>query len=139
MKRVTAAVIQFRGRVLIARRGPGGPAAGKWEFPGGTLEPGETPEECLARELREELGIEARVGRLIGRVGQGSGEAAFELLVFRVPAFRGDLAPSAHEEVRWVNPADLSDFDMAEADVRLLPEIRSALSVPHPEGDGDQD
>ncbi len=129
MKRVTAAVIVSQGRVLLARRGPGGPAAGKWEFPGGTIEAGETPEECLARELREELGIEARVGELIAAGRNGAGEAGIELLVFRVDSFQGPLVPSAHEDVRWVDPAGLSTFDLAEADARLLPRIRAALDA----------
>ena len=130
MKRVTAAVIVSRGRVLLARRVPGGPAGGKWEFPGGTIEPGETPEECLARELGEELGLQAVVGRLIAAGRSGSGESGIELLVFRVDSFRGQLAPSAHEDVRWVEPAGLCAFDLAEADARLLPRILAALDAP---------
>jgi 8-oxo-dGTP diphosphatase len=61
MVRVTAAVIEREGQVLIARRGEGRALAGKWEFPGGKIEPGETPEQCLVREVREEFGIEAEI------------------------------------------------------------------------------
>lgn len=134
MKKVTAAVILSEGRVLIARRGPGGPSAGKWEFPGGTIEPGETPEQCLGRELREELGIEARVGALIAGGRSGAGGSEIELLVFRVDSFQGPLALSAHEDVRWVDPAELSRFDLAEADARLLPRIEAALEAARREG-----
>lgn len=65
MKQVTAAVIEKDGRVLIAQRKTGDALAGKWEFPGGKLEPGETPEACLRRELREEFGVETEIGDFI--------------------------------------------------------------------------
>ena len=127
MKKVTAAVIERRGRILIARRRSGGTAPGKWEFPGGTIEPGETPEKCLSRELREELGIEARVGEFIGASRATSAGPSFDLLAFHIKSYRGRVRPVDHDEIRWVDPRDLPTFDMAEADVRLLPKVMLAL------------
>ncbi len=63
MKRVTAAIIVKKNHIFLAQRPAGDPLAGKWEFPGGSIEPGETPEQCLTRELCEEFGIRATVGR----------------------------------------------------------------------------
>lgn len=128
MKKVTAAVIERRGRILIARRSPGGTAPGKWEFPGGTLEAGETPEQCLSRELREELGIRACIGEFIGRTRGASAGSSLELMAYRVRSYRGRVRPSVHDEVRWVAPRDLPSFDLAAADVRLLPEVLAAVA-----------
>jgi len=123
MKRVTAGVIEREGKVLLARRSQSGSAAGKWEFPGGSIEPGETPEQCLARELREELGIESRVGEFIASSCVSLGKSSLELLAYRVLSFSGDLRTAVHDEVRWVAPGDLSSFDLAEADRLLLPKV----------------
>ena len=125
MKRVTAAVIEREGKVLLARRSRSGSAAGKWEFPGGSIEPGETPEQCLARELREELGIESRVGEFIASSRVSFGKSSLELLAYRVLSFSGDVRTVVHDEVRWVAPKDVSSFDLAEADRLLLPKVFS--------------
>jgi mutator protein MutT len=121
MLRVTAAVIEREGKVLLARRSRSGSAGGRWEFPGGTIEPGETPEQCLARELREELGIDSRVGEFLASSRVASGTAGLELLAYRVVSFTGELRANVHEEVRWVAPGELALFDLAEADRLLLP------------------
>lgn len=123
MKRVTAAVIEKEGKVLLARRSPSGSAGGKWEFPGGSIEPGETPEQCLVRELREELGIESRVGEFIASSRVAFGTSSLELLAYRVLSFTGEVRTVVHEEVRWVKPGELSSFDLAEADRLLLPRV----------------
>lgn len=123
MKRVTAAVIEREGKVLLARRSRSGSAGGKWEFPGGGIEPGETPEQCLARELHEELGIESRVGEFIASSRVSFGRSSLELLAYRVLSFSGDVRTVVHDEVRWVSPGDLSSYDLAEADRLLLPKV----------------
>jgi 8-oxo-dGTP diphosphatase len=123
MKRVTAAVIEREGKVLLAKRMPSGSEGGKWEFPGGGIEPGETPEQCLIRELREELGIESRVGELVASSRVPRGDSGLELLAFRVPSFSGEVRTFVHEELRWVALEDLSSFDLADADRLLLPTV----------------
>jgi 8-oxo-dGTP diphosphatase len=123
MKRITAAIIEREGKVLIALRSHSGSAGGKWEFPGGGIEPGETPEQCLARELREELGIESRVGEFIASSRVSFEKSSLELLAFRVLSFTGEVRTLVHDEVRWVAPGDLSSFDLADADRLLLPKV----------------
>ncbi len=130
MKRVTAAVIERGGRVLIAKRKCSSGPDGKWEFPGGTIEPGETPEQCLARELREELGIEPEVGDFIAQSRVVTSDLRLELLAFRVLSFRGEARASVHDELRWVEPRDLSSFDLADADRRLLPMVLKNVAEP---------
>ena len=104
---VTAAVLEKDGRILIARRKHGDRLADKWEFPGGKLEEGETPEACLRRELQEELGIDVVVGGFVGRSLHAYPHVEIDLLAYRATHVSGDFELYDHEEIRWVHPADL--------------------------------
>jgi 8-oxo-dGTP diphosphatase len=120
-QRVTAAIIEEGGRVFVARRGPGRHLAGKWEFPGGKVEPGETPEQALARELSEELGITCKVEEFLCAAVYEGTEPGLELLAYRVRRGPGTIELREHEEARWVAPADLAAMDLPESD-RLVVE-----------------
>ncbi len=125
---VTAAVIEREGRYLIAQRRPDdGSLGGLWEFPGGTVEAGETPEECLRRELAEELAIEVQVGELINRNTHAYPHVTIELLAFRVTWLEGKIELREHTASRWVLPDELDRFPMPPADgplVRILVDER---------------
>ena len=121
--RVTAAVIEEGGEVLIARRKAGRHMGGKWEFPGGKIEPGETPETSLVRELAEELEIRVRVGRFLCRTLFEADGVSLELLVYRVERVSGEPVLNEHEEVRWVNPKDLPSYDLAQSDRKVAEEL----------------
>ncbi|MCK7480391.1 MAG: NUDIX domain-containing protein [Candidatus Moduliflexus flocculans] len=98
-------------------------AGGLWEFPGGKLEAGETPERGLARELAEELGVPARVGEHLCTVPFSGEIASFELVVFRTELLGDDLRLTDHDEVRWLAPADMDEAEFSKPDrpvVRLL-------------------
>lgn len=125
--RVLAAVIRKRGRVLIARRKGDDRFGGRWEFPGGKLEPGETPEQGLARELREEFGIEAAVGRFLGMVRSESPGFAIALEARETSHRSGEFELRDHDEIRWVKPSELAQFDLTEPDRRLLGRILKRL------------
>lgn len=120
MIRVTAGVIEEDGKVLIARRGGTGPFAGRWEFPGGKVEAGETDEACLARELKEELGIEAAVGAFLCESLHDYGHLAVALQAYRVSSYRGIIVAREHAEVRWVRPGELQRYDFPEADLPVI-------------------
>jgi len=114
---VTGAVIEQEGRILIMRRGPGGKLAGKWEFPGGKIEPGETPAQCLARELREELGIDATIGDLLWTGDHAYPDRTVRMFFLRVSAFSGTISLRDHDQMEWVAAADLENHDLLPADL----------------------
>lgn len=129
---VTAAILEKDGRILIARRKRGDRLADKWEFPGGKIEEGETPEVCLRRELQEEFGIDVVVGRFVGRSRHVYPHVEIDLLAYRSTHVSGDFKLNDHEEIRWVQPADLHLYDFSAADlpiVRILLEGKASMTA----------
>ena len=124
MQKVTAAVIEKDGRILIARRKAGDAMGGKWEFPGGKLEPGETPEECLKRELKEELGIEAEIQEFLLSSKFTYRHMAVELLAFRTSHVSGEITLHEHERIAWILPEELDLYDFPEADKPILERLK---------------
>ena len=121
MIRVTGGIIRDGDKVLVCQRRRGGPFELKWEFPGGKLEDGEAPQACLARELREELGIDATVGPEVYRTSHRYPNGfAVELYFYRVESFRGMPQNRAFEDMRWAAPAELVALDFLEADRELV-------------------
>lgn len=114
---VVAAAIERDGCVLICQRKAGGRHAFKWEFPGGKVEPGEEPREALARELREELAIDAHIGEELGsheaRYGDGP---AIQLRFYRVTEFTGEPLNLQFERIVWEPRARLPEYDFLEGD-----------------------
>jgi 8-oxo-dGTP diphosphatase len=117
---VVAAVIERDARVLICQRKRGRHAL-KWEFPGGKIEPGETPEEALARELREELAIEARIGERIHKhdVRYGNGPL-IHLAFFRVTDFSGEPVNLQFAKIVWEERRKLAEYDFLEGDLEFV-------------------
>lgn len=122
---VTAAIIENNGRFLIAKRKKGKHLGGKWEFPGGKVEHGETPEACLLRELEEELGIVVEVGNFVAEGIFGYEDRKIRLLGYSAKYVSGEFQLNAHEEVRWVSADEFDGYDFAEADLPLIKEITS--------------
>jgi 8-oxo-dGTP diphosphatase len=116
MIKVAVGIIKDKnGRVLLCRRPEGKPYPLQWEFPGGKLEPGESAEHCLLRELREELGIQAVIGEIFHRqqyVYPDSGH--FDVVYYFVNSFSGTLSNNGFAEVCWVPVAGLSGYDILE-------------------------
>ncbi|MBP2458654.1 8-oxo-dGTP diphosphatase [Clavibacter michiganensis] len=131
---VVAAVLIRDGRALCCRRAAHKPGAGTWEFPGGKVERGEAPEAALAREIREELGVDVTVGRLVDRSEVPVGDRVIDLACYRVDPV-GPLPTSStdHDELRWVPLADLGDLSWSAPD---LPAVRRlVLEARHPDAD----
>ena len=117
MVQVVAALLERGDNVLICRRTADQSNALKWEFPGGKVEPGETPEQALARELEEELEIRASLGREIARYEFAyPGKRPIELIFFRVTSFEGEPRNLIFSEMRWEPRRNLPSFDFVEGD-----------------------
>jgi 8-oxo-dGTP diphosphatase len=121
--KVTAAVMEEGGRLFVARRKEGKNLAGKWEFPGGKVEPGETPEEALERELAEELDLRVRVGCFLCSTTFASGKREFELLAYSVERLGGEPVLREHDACAWVTPAELRDYELADSDRKVVEEL----------------
>ncbi|MFC3207357.1 8-oxo-dGTP diphosphatase MutT [Aquamicrobium soli] len=123
------ALIDADGRVLIAQRPQGKQLAGLWEFPGGKVEPGETPEECLIRELREEIGIETKVACLAPLTFASHSYDDFHLLMplYVCRRFEGIAMPLEGQKLKWVRPRQMRDYPMPPADAPLIPALIDLL------------
>lgn len=128
MIQAAAAILFKDGKVLIARRKPGFRFAGKWEFPGGKVEPDETPEQCLAREMKEEFDIHIRVEQFFDENTFQYEHGMFQILSYNVTWLSGRLTPKDHDQYAWVNPALLLDFDLLPADVPFAEKLIRALA-----------
>ena len=117
------ALVDADGRVLIAQRPPGKTLAGLWEFPGGKVEPGETPEATLIRELGEELGVETQLACLAPLTFARHAYEDFHLLMplFVCRRFTGTPHPREGQVLKWVRPKQLRDYPMPPADAPLIP------------------
>ncbi|WP_421708384.1 (deoxy)nucleoside triphosphate pyrophosphohydrolase [Algihabitans sp.] len=124
-----AALVDPDGRVLIAQRPPGKSMAGLWEFPGGKVDPGETPEAALVRELQEELAIETRNSCLAPIAFASHGYDDFHLLMplFACRVWNGRPEPREGQRLAWVVPVRLADYPMPPADLPLIPLLRDLL------------
>jgi 8-oxo-dGTP diphosphatase len=123
------ALVDPDGRVLLARRPPGRPLAGLWEFPGGKVEPGETPEAALIRELKEELDIEVPAKCLAPLSFASHSYPEFHLLMplYVCRRWKGDIAPLQGQQLAWVRAQKLADYAMPPADEPLKAVLRDLL------------
>src|SRR5215467_4588918 len=138
MKTVVAALILRNNKILICQRTRHQTMPLKWEFPGGKIEPGEKPEQALRRELEEELGIRATIGRKVATVRHDYGNpaasnsqpgraaeapASVELLFYLVQDFTGEIENRIFRDVRWVGKTEMPGYDFLEADVGLVQDL----------------
>lgn len=118
---VAAAVVERDGRLLICQRRAGGRHSLKWEFPGGKVEPHESPQRALARELQEELGILPHSIEEIERCDfDYPGGPCVHLIFFRVTRFTGEPRNRAFEQIRWERPERLPEYDFLEGDLDFV-------------------
>ena len=122
---VTAAIIMRDGKFLIAQRKMNDNIfGGLWEFPGGKVEDGETPEECMSRELKEELDIEVEVGEMIISNKHKYPQGIFELLAYKVKHISGKIILNVHDEIKWVTCDEMSNFEFPPADIPIIEKLK---------------
>jgi 8-oxo-dGTP diphosphatase len=123
---VTAAILVKDGKVLIAKRKSSDKLPDKWEFPGGKVEAGETPQECLKREIQEEFGIDVSVGEFLGESVYHSNHGSIRLLAYLARWQAGNLSLKDHADYAWVMYDQLEEFDFAPADLPFVEKLNSA-------------
>lgn len=131
MKQVTAALLFYNNKLLISRRHKNDILAGKWEFPGGKVESGETSEECLAREMKEEFNIQVSVDKFFTSSTYKYTHGEFQLLAYFVTWLTGDLSPVVHDEIAWVDVKDLHNYDFLPADIPIVEKLK-IISIENP-------
>jgi 8-oxo-dGTP diphosphatase len=132
MIQVVAALIESDGKLLVCQRRAGAPFALMWEFPGGKIKPGESPDAALARELLEELGVVARIGREIHRTRHNYAELRepLELIFFTAQVDPGRVRNLIFERLEWRTPETLPELDFLPADRELIAKLSSGELPP---------
>jgi len=116
--------MERNGNILIAKRSSTSSLPNKWEFPGGKVEVGETPEECLARELWEEFEIDVIIGDFFGESVYSYDHGVVRLIAYRVHTDEDIVTLNAHDDVQWVPADQLLEYDLAPADVPIAREVQ---------------
>jgi len=120
---VAGLILDSQGQLLACRRPEGKHLGGKWEFPGGKVEPGESPEKALIRELQEELEITLSIQKPLSPVTHDYGRGPIQLIPFLCTITEGNPHPHEHSELRWCPPCELPALDWAAADLPILSEF----------------
>ena len=126
-KKVIASVFIENGKILIAQRGKQDSNFKKWEFPGGKMEEGETEKDCLARELFEELGIQATIDSYITSSFFEHKGNNMEMKAYFVNSYIGNFTLTEHLEIRWVTKEDLLSYDMPDPDKPIVEKLLAIL------------
>lgn len=124
---VSAGLIKDNNRILITQRKENSSFGLMWEFPGGKIELNETPEECLKRELFEELNINAVVGKLFCISNYKNLDVEIELMVYSIDSFEGDLRINAHEQIKWITIDEIDNYKFTPADIEIVNKLKKAL------------
>lgn len=126
---VVAGFIMKDGKVLVGQRPEHNSLPGQWEFPGGKIELGESPQEALARELSEELGIDATVGELKIACTHCYGDVGILILFYQIPFWKGEPKAKHHMMLEWIHPEELGHRNIPDANRRILDQLHNALGV----------
>jgi 8-oxo-dGTP diphosphatase len=116
------------GKFFIARRIAGGDLGGKWEFPGGKVEAGESAAEALIREYDEEFSVPVRVGKLLGSASFEHRGTVRSLAAYEVSFLKTEFKLVEHTEWRWASPAEIEKLDFAPSDLKLLPALKKVIA-----------
>jgi len=123
---VVAAVIEQEDRYLLARRKPGKALAGHWEFPGGKIEPGEDPADCLRREILEEMHLDIEVGDHLCTTEHTYPFATIKLIAYRARITGGEMILTDHDGICWATPDEMQALNLAPADLPVVDRLRNS-------------
>lgn len=126
---VVAGFLKKDGKILVGQRPENNSLPGQWEFPGGKIEPGETPEQALVRELQEELGIDAEVGDLKLACTHSYGEVGILILFYEILFWKGQPKAQHHMMLEWIHPEELKHRNIPDANRKILDRIYKALGL----------
>ena len=121
--RVAGGIIRNKNRFLLCRRGPKEIAAGMWEFPGGKLEIDETPEECMVRELKEELSIDVKVESLYANYTYLSEDIIYDLYFFIIKIYKGKIRKTVHDKIKWLKLEEFINYEILPGDGPLIEQL----------------
>lgn len=124
VRNVTAAIIVKEGKILIAQKGPEDKRADKWEFPGGKIDKGETPEECLVREMMEEFEIDIRVDDFFAKSLFTYSEGQLMVLAYFCTWIGGELRLVEHADHKWVDAQELDQYDFVTSDMEIARKLQ---------------
>ncbi|MBP2642892.1 MAG: mutator MutT protein [Firmicutes bacterium] len=127
MLTVTAAIIMQNNKVFIAQKNPHDKRANQWEFPGGKIDPGETPEECLKREIQEEFSIDIEVGKLFDKNLYTYSGGQILVLAYFCSWLNGTILLTEHAAYRWVYPRELPEYDFVSSDFPIALKLADHL------------
>ncbi len=127
MIKVVAAIIKKNNTYLIARRAAHKVHSGKWEFPGGKIDLGESPEQALEREMFEEFGVRTIIGKHVATSCFDYGKFQIELMAYEVDHLEGDFRLTDHDELAWIHLKDLAKYELSEADIGIWKTLAASL------------
>jgi len=119
MKLVTAAIVRDGDTVMVVRRGPAEKLAGHWEFPGGKVESSETLQECLEREMFEELDVVTKVTEVVAVSDYRYENGEIKLVALETEIISGEIKLSVHDQIRWLRPTEILELKLAPADIQI--------------------
>ena len=129
MINVSCAVIFYENRILAVQRGLSQDLSGKWEFPGGKVEQNESEEECLIREIKEELGLDIQLGKRLSSVEYAYEKSPIRLIPFIASIFGGELILTEHQAYKWLTPERLDSIDWAPEDWPVVYQVQKSCKV----------
>ena len=127
--KVTGAIIQEKNKFLICRRGPDEKAAGLWEFPGGKLEINETLEDCVLRELKEELDIDAEIHSLYDNYRFKSKDIIYNLYFFKIKEYSGNFIKTVHDEIKWEELKNFHHYSFLPGDTPVINKLKKDSKI----------
>ena len=121
--KVAGALLKHEDKYLICRRNLKGDMPGLWEFPGGKVEVGESPKECIRRELKEELDIDAKIGNIFTRYTFSYTHATYHLFFYDILSFQGIMKMNVHDNIKWETVNRFKHYDFLPGDIPLIKKI----------------